>query len=70
MSDAVERRGETFKVVCRGPVVATIAPVLHGTGADLRRILTDHPPDDRWADDLKDLRCFAGETPTTDWSND
>ena len=51
--DAVEHRGETFTVVRRGRVVATIAPARRGTGADLRRILADHPPDDRWADDLR-----------------
>jgi prevent-host-death family protein len=66
--DAVEHRGETFTVVRRGRVVATIAH--RGTGADLRRILADHPPDDRWADDLEDLRRFAGQAPTTDpWTD-
>jgi hypothetical protein len=34
-----------------------------GTGADLRRILARHPPDDRWAHDLCELRRFAGEAP-------
>jgi antitoxin (DNA-binding transcriptional repressor) of toxin-antitoxin stability system len=68
--DAVEHRGETFTVMRRGRVVATIAPARRGTGADLRRILTDHPPDDRWADDLQDLRRFAGEATTTDPWND
>ncbi len=68
--DAVEHRGETFTVVRRGRVVATIAPARRGTGADLRRILTDHPPDDRWADDLQDLRRFAGEATATDPWND
>jgi antitoxin (DNA-binding transcriptional repressor) of toxin-antitoxin stability system len=68
--DAVERRGETFTVLRHGRVVATIAPARRGTGADLRRIHTDHPPDDRWADDLEDLRRFAGEASTTDPSND
>ncbi len=54
----------------RGRVVATIAPARRGTGADLRRILSDLPPDDAWADDLRDIRRFAGEaavsTPWTD----
>ncbi len=68
--DAVEHRGETFTVVRRGRVVATIAPARRGTGADLRRILTELPPDDRWADDLQDLRRFAGEAATTDPWND
>jgi antitoxin (DNA-binding transcriptional repressor) of toxin-antitoxin stability system len=58
--DAVEHRGETFTVVRRGRVVATIAPARRGTGADLRRILSDLPTDDAWADDLRDIRRFAG----------
>jgi hypothetical protein len=50
----------------RGTVVATIAPARRGTGADLRRILDEHPPDDAWDDDLRELRRFAGDAPTTD----
>jgi prevent-host-death family protein len=64
--DAVEHRGETFTVVRHGRVVATMAPVRNGTGADLRRILAEHPPDDQWADDLRDLRRFAGQAPVSD----
>jgi tRNA(fMet)-specific endonuclease VapC len=33
--DAVEHRGQTFTVVRRGRVVATIAPARRGSGADL-----------------------------------
>jgi antitoxin (DNA-binding transcriptional repressor) of toxin-antitoxin stability system len=68
--DAVEHRGETFTVVRRGRVVATIAPARRGTGADLRRILTELPPDGQWADDLQDLRRLAGEATATDPWND
>jgi prevent-host-death family protein len=68
--DAVEHRGETFTVVRRGRVVATIAPARRGTGADLRRILGEHPPDDAWDDDLRDLRRFAGDAPTAGAWND
>ena len=68
--DAVEHRGETFTVVRRGRIVATIAPARRGTGADLRRILVEHPPDDRWADDLRELRRFAGTASDTDPWND
>jgi len=64
--DAVEHRGETFTVVRRGRVVATIAPAARGSGADLRRILREHPPDAEWADELRDLRRFAGDAPTHD----
>ena len=68
--DAVEHRGESFTVVRRGRVVATIAPARRGTGADLRRILSEHPPDDGWAEDLHELRRFAGEATATDPWND
>ena len=64
--DAVEHRGESFTVVRRGRVVATIAPAPRGSGADLRRILSQHPPDDRWAEDLHDLRGFVGEASSRD----
>jgi prevent-host-death family protein len=68
--DAVEHRGETFTVVRRGKVVATIAPARSGSGSDLRRILAEYPPDDAWDDDLRELRRFAGDAPTTDAWND
>ena len=68
--DAVEHRGETFTVVRRGRVVATIAPARRGTGADLRRILAEHPPDEQWADDLRELRRFVGEATAADPWND
>lgn len=68
--DAVEHRGETFTVVRRGRVVATIAPATRGTGADLRRVLSELPPDDTWADDLRDIRRFAGEAAINDpWTD-
>lgn len=68
--DAVEHRGETFTVVRRGRVVATIAPARRGTGADLRRILSDLPPDNTWPDDLRELRRFAGEASAGDpWTD-
>jgi antitoxin (DNA-binding transcriptional repressor) of toxin-antitoxin stability system len=68
--DAVEHRGETFTVIRRGRVVATIAPARHGTGADLKRILDEHPPDSAWADDLRELRDLVGSAAMTDpWSD-
>ena len=68
--DAVEHRGETFTIVRRGRTVATIAPVRRGRGADLRRILAEHPSDDRWANEVRDLRRFIGTAPTDDpWSD-
>lgn len=67
--DAVEHRGETFTVVRRGRVVATIAPARSGTGADLRRILTERPPDEGWAEEQRRLRRFAGGAPVRDPSS-
>lgn len=67
--DAVEHRGETFTVVRRGRTVATIAPVRRGRGMDLRRIFDEHPPDDAWADELRDLRRFAGTVPDDPWND-
>jgi prevent-host-death family protein len=64
--DAVEHRGESFTVVRRGKVVATIAPARRGSGADLRRILHAFPPDGAWDDELRDLRRFAGDATATD----
>jgi antitoxin (DNA-binding transcriptional repressor) of toxin-antitoxin stability system len=68
--DAVEHRGETFTVIRRGRVVATIAPARRGTGADLRRILSEHPPDDAWGEEMLDLRRFTGDAPAGDPWND
>jgi hypothetical protein len=63
-------RGEAaFLVVRGGKVVATIAPARRGTGADLRRIRAERPPDDAWEGELRELRRFA-DTPTTDAPND
>ena len=68
--DAVEHRGETYSVVRRGRVVATIMPARRGTGVDLRRILRDVPPDAAWADDLRDIRRLAGEATVGDpWTD-
>jgi hypothetical protein len=55
-TDAAERSADG--------VVATIAPARRGTGADLRRILRAHPPDEAWESDLRDLRRFAGGAAT------
>ena len=68
--DAVEHRGETFTVIRRGKVVATIAPARRGSGEDLRRILTEFPPDADWGEDLRELRRFAGDALTADPWND
>jgi antitoxin (DNA-binding transcriptional repressor) of toxin-antitoxin stability system len=68
--DAVEHRGETFTVIRRGRAVATISPAGRGRGADLKRILRDHPPDPAWAGELRELRRLVGSAPAKDpWSD-
>jgi prevent-host-death family protein len=68
--DAVEHRGESFTVVRRGRIVATISPARRGTGADLKRILREHPPDRDWSRDQRELRAFVGNVPASDPWND
>lgn len=69
MLDAVEHRGETFTVLRRGRAVATIAPARRTTLADLRKFLRAHPADQGWAEDLIEIRRFAGSAPLKDpWS--
>jgi antitoxin (DNA-binding transcriptional repressor) of toxin-antitoxin stability system len=68
--DAVEHQGQTFTIIRRGRAVATISPATRGTGADLKRILHDHPPDSAWAGELDQLRRFIGRASTRDPWND
>jgi prevent-host-death family protein len=70
MLDAVEHRGESFTVVRRGRVIATVAPARHTRLGDLRAFLRENPPDDAWDHDLADVRRFVGDAPTVDpWSD-
>jgi prevent-host-death family protein len=70
MLDAVEHRGEMFTVLRRGRPIATVAPAHRATLGELRAFLHDHPPDERWADDLADLRRSTGSAPMSDpWSD-
>lgn len=68
--DAVEHRGESFVVVRRGQAIASIAPAPTATGATLKTILAAHPPDDEWADEVRELREFAGDARGSDPWND
>lgn len=68
--DAVEHRGESFTIVRRGRTVATISPARHGTWADLRRVLDEHPLDDQFARDVEDARSSITDTPIRDpWTD-
>jgi antitoxin (DNA-binding transcriptional repressor) of toxin-antitoxin stability system len=58
--DSVEANGESFVVVRRGRVVATIGPALAGTGRALKEALRAHPPDGAWAGELRELREGVG----------
>jgi antitoxin (DNA-binding transcriptional repressor) of toxin-antitoxin stability system len=58
--DSVESRGETFGVVRRGRVVATIGPALTGNGRALKGALRDNRPDPEWAEELRRLRDSVG----------
>lgn len=68
--DAVEHRGETFTVVRRGKVVATIAPAPRSTGADLLAVLREHPFDEDWERDMAELKRFIGPAPDVNPWND
>jgi antitoxin (DNA-binding transcriptional repressor) of toxin-antitoxin stability system len=62
--DRVESEGETFVVVRRGRVVATIGPAAGGTGRALKSALRERGLDPEWADELRALRKSVG--PSTD----
>jgi antitoxin (DNA-binding transcriptional repressor) of toxin-antitoxin stability system len=64
--DSVEADHETFVVVRRGRVVATIGPALVGTGRALKSALRKHEPDADWADELRELRESVGP-PADPW---
>ena len=58
--DSVESEGETFIVVRRGRVVATIGPALAGSGRALKAALRENRPDADWATELRELRESVG----------
>jgi prevent-host-death family protein len=54
--DAVEHRGESFRIVRRGKVVAQLEPVAIGRGADLKALLGHNRPDKAWLEDVTATR--------------
>jgi len=64
--DAVEHGGESFVVVRHGRAIASLSPAPAATGAILGSIMANHPPDAQWADEVRDLRRFAGAARDTD----
>jgi len=55
--DAVEHRGESFVISRQGTPVAVVGPAKPRSGRALKRYLNDHPPDEAWAQDLRELRA-------------
>ncbi len=61
MLDAVDTRGESFTIVRRGRPIAVIAPAPPSRRDALVRFLEAGPPDDQWADDLREIRASIPE---------
>jgi prevent-host-death family protein len=54
--DAVEHRGERYRIVRRGRAVAQLEPVSVASGAELKRLLRRHRIDPSWAKETVELR--------------
>jgi prevent-host-death family protein len=54
--DGVEHRGEHYRIVRRGKVVAHLEPIARGRGSDVKTLLRRHIPDTAWAEDLREVR--------------
>ena len=54
--DAVEHRGEHFKIVRRGKIVAQLDPVHTGKGAEVKALLRRHDRDRAFAEDIASVR--------------
>ena len=61
--DLVESEGETIIIERHGAEIAALGPVPRATGADLRKLLSEHPPDPDWADEVRELRKNQGTIP-------
>ncbi|OFW52293.1 MAG: hypothetical protein A2146_06485 [Actinobacteria bacterium RBG_16_67_10] len=56
--DSVEHDGEHYTIVRRGKPIARLEPVAHGHGADVLDLLSRHPADPAWADQLVVMRSL------------
>lgn len=54
--DEVEH-GESFVINRRGKPVASIQPAKRSTWADVKKIMTRHPRDPDWIEELRELRA-------------
>lgn len=64
--DTVEHEGATYVIVRHGSPVAQLSPVARCTGAKLKSLLAEHPPDDEWSTDLAAVRDLLEDRPR--WS--
>ena len=64
--DAVQHQGESFVIRRNGEIVARIEPAQGANGRSVKGLLAATPRDQRWAEDLRDLRAsLPAEVP--DW---
>ena len=56
--DGVEHRGEQYRIIRRGRVVAELGPAPSLDGAGLKALLARTPPDRSWAEDLSEVRAL------------
>jgi prevent-host-death family protein len=54
--DGVEHRGERYRIVRRGHVVAQLEPASVTSGADLKKLLRRHRIDRAWAIETAEMR--------------
>ena len=54
--DAVEHRNESFVISRKGRVVARLEPATGTSGRLVKDILTAHPRDRAWSEELAELR--------------
>ncbi len=64
--DQVTLEGESFTVIRRGSPVAQLTPVAPSARSALASILEVARPDPGWADELAELREWAGEAVVND----
>ncbi|CAN5220732.1 hypothetical protein BH20ACT9_BH20ACT9_09110 [soil metagenome] len=64
--DDVEHKRATYRIVRHGHAIAQISPVSACSGAQLKRLLSQHRPDRDWRDELTALRDVLKDQPR--WS--
>lgn len=56
--DAVEHRGEHFRIIRRGKPIAMLEPASRGRGAKAKAVMKGHRPNRGWRDDLARTRAL------------